>query len=41
MQGKLSHMSPLGGAILGKRKGDVIEIMAPKGKTKYTIKDVE
>ena len=35
---KLSHESPLGKVILGKKVGDKVILEAPKGATKYTIK---
>ena len=38
--GKISSSSPLGAAILGKKKGDKISINTPKGAAKYTIIDV-
>jgi len=41
LQGKISFESPLGGAILKKRKGDVIEIDAPEGKKKYEIVEIK
>ncbi|MDP3988133.1 MAG: GreA/GreB family elongation factor [Candidatus Levybacteria bacterium] len=36
---KLSTFSPLGKAILGKRKGDRVEVISPSGKTIYKIVD--
>ncbi|MFH1460849.1 MAG: transcription elongation factor GreA [Patescibacteria group bacterium] len=36
-QGKISNESPLGRAFLEKEVGDIIEIVAPKGKVKYKI----
>ncbi|HAU99446.1 MAG: Transcription elongation factor GreA [Microgenomates group bacterium GW2011_GWF2_45_18] len=38
---KISHESPLGKALLGKEKGDKVEIEAPAGTMKYTIVTVE
>jgi transcription elongation factor GreA len=38
---KLSHTSPIGAALLGKKKGDVIEVTIPSGKHTYTIVDVK
>lgn len=35
--GKLSVISPIGRALVGKRAGDVIHIEAPKGKKSFTI----
>lgn len=38
--GKISPSSPLGGAIVGKKKGDKVSLRTPKGIVKYTIIDV-
>lgn len=35
--GRISHKSPIGEALLGKKVGDVAEVEAPIGKIKYTI----
>ncbi len=35
---KLSHESPLGKIMIGKKVGDSVTLEAPKGKIKYTIK---
>lgn len=37
MIGKLSSESPVGQAILGKRKGDTVEVKTPTGMLKYSI----
>lgn len=34
---KISHSSPLGKALLGKKKGEKVEVEAPAGKLTYTI----
>ncbi len=34
---KISHTSPLGQALIGKRKGDRVEVEAPAGKVVYEI----
>lgn len=34
---KISHESPLGKALLGKMKGDAVEVEAPAGKVLYTV----
>lgn len=34
---KISHESPLGKALLGKAKGDQVEVDAPAGKVLYTV----
>ena len=41
MEGKISHESPLGSALIGKKTGDKIEVEAPMGKLSYTIVKVE
>ena len=35
--GKVSNLSPLGSAILGKKKGDKVSFVTPKGKAVYTL----
>ena len=40
-QGKISHQSPLGSAMLGKKKGDKIEVSTPRGELIYKIIDVK
>ena len=37
---KLSHVSPLGAALMGKKKGDVFTFETPVGKQTYTIEKV-
>ena len=37
---KISHQSPLGKALIGKKAGDKVEIEAPAGKVLYTIVSV-
>lgn len=39
--GKISISSPIGKAILGKKKGDVVEIRVPAGSLKYKILDIK
>lgn len=39
-QKKISHDSPLGKALLGKKVGDKVEVEAPAGKVVYTIKKI-
>ena len=34
---KISHLSPLGSALMGKKKGDVFTFDTPKGAQKYRI----
>jgi transcription elongation factor GreA len=38
---KLSNESPVGKAILGKKKGEVVEVAAPRGSLKYKIMEVK
>ena len=40
-QNKLSVTSPLGEGLLGKKKGELVMITTPKGKTKYTIVSIK
>jgi transcription elongation factor GreA len=40
LQKKLSHTSPIGKALLGKKVGDWVEIKVPAGKIKYKIVDI-
>ena len=37
IQKKLSHASPIGRALLGKRIGDTVEVVVPAGKISYKI----
>ncbi len=36
-QGKISHESPVGRALLGKRVGDEVQVDAPKGVMRFTV----
>lgn len=38
---KLSHTSPIGKALMGKKKGDIVEVAIPSGKHTYTIVDIK
>lgn len=38
---RISHKSPLGQSLLGKKVGEKIEVEAPAGKIVYTIKKIE
>jgi len=40
LEKKISHSSPLGKALMGKKVGDQVEIEAPAGKIIYTIKEI-
>lgn len=39
-RGKISHVSPLGKALMNKRKGDVVQITVPAGVKTYFIIEV-
>jgi transcription elongation factor GreA len=39
--GRLSYDSPLGEAVMGKKKGDKFTLETPKGEVAYTIVDVK
>ena len=39
-QGRISNESPVGRALLGRRKGDKVVVKAPTGDFKYTITDI-
>ena len=41
IEGKVSYHSPLGAALLGKKKGDEFSFHTPKGTQKYKILKVE
>jgi transcription elongation factor GreA len=41
MNKKISHESPLGKALVGKKIGEVVEVEAPAGKVEYQILDIE
>lgn len=41
MQKKISHESPLGKALLGKKVGDMAIVEAPAGKVNYKILNIE
>jgi transcription elongation factor GreA len=38
---KLSNESPVGKAILGRKKGEVVEVAAPRGALHYKIMDIK
>lgn len=40
MQGRISNVSPVGAALMGKRVGDTVTVAAPGGTTTFKIKDV-
>ena len=39
--GKISFNSPLGGGLMGKKKGETFTIRTPRGQMEYTIVDVK
>jgi transcription elongation factor GreA len=41
LENKISPASPVGAALRGQQKGDVIEVQAPRGWIKYKILDVK
>lgn len=41
VEGKISNVSPLGSVLIGKRKGEVVSVVTPKGKMSYKIVAVE
>lgn len=40
LQGKMSNVSPVGSAVLGKKKGDTVTVNTPAGVLKYKIIDI-
>lgn len=38
---KISHESPLGKALIGKKVGEKIEVQAPAGKIQYTVVSIQ
>jgi transcription elongation factor GreA len=38
---KLSNESPVGRAIMGRKKGETVEVVAPRGSLKYKIMDIK
>ncbi len=39
-EGKISNESPLGQALLGQKRGAIVDVHAPAGVIKYEIKDI-
>ncbi|MCF0223292.1 MAG: transcription elongation factor GreA [Fibrobacter sp.] len=39
MNGKISFKSPMGSAFMGKKRGDIVEVVTPKGKNRFEIID--
>lgn len=40
-QGKVSNFSPLGAALIGRKKGEMVTFTTPKGKSTYKLMSVE
>jgi len=40
-RGKISSASPIGRAVIGRGRGEIVEVAAPVGKLRYQIKQVE
>jgi len=40
-QGKISSVSPIGKALLGRSEGEIVEVAVPAGKLRYQIKRIE
>jgi transcription elongation factor GreA len=38
---KLSNESPVGKAIMGRKKGEVVDVVAPRGALKFKILDIK
>ncbi len=41
VKGKISSVSPIGQAVMGKEQGEIVEIAVPAGKLRYQIKRIE
>lgn len=40
LEGKISNESPVGSRLLGKKKGEIVEVSIPDGMVKYEILDI-
>ena len=40
-ENKLSNESPVGRAIMGRKKGETVEVAAPRGSFKYKILEIK
>lgn len=40
LENKISNESPVGSALIGKKKGSIVEALAPVGKVRYEIIDI-
>ena len=41
LNNKISNESPLGAALIGKKKGDTVKVEAPVGEIEYTVVSVK
>ncbi len=41
LEGKISHHSPLGAALLDKKKGEDVTVSTPRGDVQYTVVDIK
>jgi transcription elongation factor GreA len=41
LSGKISFQSPIGGSLLGSKKGEIVTVTTPRGEVKYTIIDIK
>lgn len=39
-QGRISHKSPVGRALLGTKRGDTVKIQTPRGESQFTVTSV-
>lgn len=40
LEGTISHVSPVGRAMMGKQKDDIVLVIVPSGEIRYTVLDV-
>jgi transcription elongation factor GreA len=38
--GRISHKSPVGRALIGKKRGDAVKIQTPRGETEFTVTSI-
>ena len=39
-RGKISNLSPIGSALVGKKKGEIVSVISPNGEVKYKIVNI-
>jgi transcription elongation factor GreA len=39
-KGKISHVSPIGKAVIGRKQGETVDVIVPSGKMQYRIEKV-